>query len=459
MFGWRKKEKEKPMEKALAEKESSPNFAMGVQDVFHLRDTQDLVVVGWVRGTVHTGDAVYVSHPGADNDKILLTTIVAMEINVGMSAAEASDCNVGLRIENGSLYEIRKGAVLYSRECPAKDVHDAYVQALTETFVVRQKLELSEAELDMLTITDCAEIWRLFSVFMSSVMKNQSEEEKQENVRKRDRLAAALSRKILEAEAIYCLFNKATNEPHLFSRTVDRGDGTYMCTPPDIRICTKAYEGVVGSTFPKETFELRRIENGEKRDGIYNFLGSTFYLNGACGVEVLSEQTSIAAGMLVPAPDYSNTEPRNIPVTNPELMRWMLLLGQMGKPQGGDSEIVYKLYYRFWSQEIGKARFLIPMQKEGDIPNPDEAGKTVLPKGSSIRFRAMESKGDRSAVSMFTDWKRLRMVCDESWDGMVMSVREIIDVYDCAVNPTQYPQAGCYVSKEMFEEISGAGQC
>lgn len=160
----------------------------------------------------------------------------------------------------------------------------------------------------------------------------------------------------------------------MFSRTIDQKDGTYMCTPPNIRIFTKAYESLMGNIFPKDTFEIRRIDKGESGEGILNFFGSTFYLNGACGVEVLYEQTPIDSSMFVPAPDYSNIEKQNIPVTNPDLMRWMILIDQLGQVQGEDGELIYKLYYRFSSKEMVKANFLIPMQKEGDISQPDENG-------------------------------------------------------------------------------------
>ena len=47
-------------------------------------------------------------------------------------------------------------------------------------------------------------------------------------------------------------------------------------------------------------------------DSIYNFLGSTFYLNGACGVKVIYDNFSIDACMLVEKPDYSNLPPTGL---------------------------------------------------------------------------------------------------------------------------------------------------
>ena len=243
----------------------------------------------------------------------------------------------------------------------------------------------------------------------------------------------------------------------MFSRTIDQKDGTYRCTPPDIMIITEAYKPAMTAQFPENKFEIKKIENGEEKKGIYNFLGSSFYLNGACGICILSEQASIAAPMLVPKPDYSNVRPQDIPVTNPDLVRWMLLLGQIGKPEGNDAELIYKLYYRFMAQELVKARFLIPTQKEGEIPKGDENGKTVLEKNVSFKFPTMDGKYGRPAVRMYTDWKRLRMVYGEEWSALVQPVEGMIGVFDCAVNVTEFARAGCYIGAEMFEEIKKMG--
>ena len=54
---------------------------------------------------------------------------------------------------------------------------------------------------------------------------------------------------------------------------------------------------------------------------------------------------------------------------------------------------------------------------------------------------------------MFTDWKRLRMAYDEKWSGMVQQIDGMIDTLDCAINVTGHPQAGCYISKDMFTQM------
>ena len=44
-----------------ADKETEEGFAKGIRALYTLQDTEDLVVVGRVEGTVRVGDAVYIS--------------------------------------------------------------------------------------------------------------------------------------------------------------------------------------------------------------------------------------------------------------------------------------------------------------------------------------------------------------------------------------------------------------
>lgn len=432
---------------------NTQGMVLGIADTFQLLNTDDLVVVGKVQGTIHDGEAVYLSNPGEDGGKTSLINITGIETGPREMAKKATDCRVGLRLENGKLHNIKKGTVLYSGEASVDDIRCAYAGALGDTYVIEKDLELSDKDIEGLSITDCAEIWRLFLWVRSKSAQTEGEEEKQKYGKKLGRLCTALCKKILEADAIYCVYSKITGEPYLFSRTIDRNDGTYMCSPPDIMIFTEAYKSLISAQFSEDEFEIKRIENGENKDGIYNFFGSTFYLNGACGVSIISMQTAIGADMLVPPPDYSNLRPQDIPVTNPDLVRWMLLLAQLGAPKGEYKGIVYKLYYQFMSKEMVKAKFLIPMRRDGKLPNENENGKVVLKKDTDIQFPLMKGKYEKSAVYMYTDWKRLRMVYGEEWGGLVQPIEGMIGIFDCAINATEYEQAGCYISTDMFEEM------
>lgn len=430
----------------------SGSFVYCVHDTFKLLNSKDLVVVGRVKGTVYPGMAVYVTNFGDDNGSVFLTTVLGLELNQ-KTVDTATDCLVALKLEAGQTADIKTGSIVHTRDINTNGIYDSYISAIGDIYVLHKNLVLSDEEIASMSITDCAEAWRLFNWFLSKNSTNESEEEKLANHKKIEKLADAICKKILTADEIYTVFNKDTGEPHMFSRTINQENGSYLCTPPDIMIISKAYSKRYEAMYPADKFEIRKIENGKNKDGINNFLGNTFYLNGACGVTILSDQTAIDASKLVPKPDYGDTPQINIPVTNPDLVRWLLLMGQLGHPDTPDAELIYKLYYRFMSVEITKAMFIIPMQTEGEVPKANKDGKTVLKQGLQLNFPTMKGKYNRDAVRMFTDWKRLHMEYGPEWSGFIQPVSGMIDVFDCAINATKYSAAGCYISKEMYDEM------
>ncbi len=446
-------------EKNERSEQSAPegSFVLGVQDVFELRHSKAVVVVGRVQGIVKNGMSVYVSEFGADDGAVYQTTIKGLEIEE-KSVREAINCMVALKLDAPQPMQVRIGSIVHTADVTTKAAHDAYITAIGDTYVARKNLDLAESELEAMSIADLAEAWRLFNWFHANKNIKESEEEKREKQQKVEKLADALCRKILEADEIYTIYDKATGEPHLFSQTYRQEDGSYMCSHPDIMLIPKAYYQTYAATYPASKFEVRKIENGEEKNGIRDFLGDAFYLNGACGALICSEQTSVDAEKLVLKPDYGDTPQADIPVTNPDLVRWMLLIGQMGRPESPDAELVYRLYYRFMAKELVKANFVIPMKTEGEAPQPDESGRTVLKKDMKIAFPMMPGKKDRDAVRMYTDWKRLRKVFDEEWNGMIQPIEGMIETFDCAINVTEYPAAGCYIGKDMFEEIQKIAQ-
>lgn len=446
VFRFKNKEKKEP------QKTTTNSFVLGVMDVFALKNAEDMVVVGKVKGTVNTGMAVYVTNFGDDNGSTILSTIIGIEINQ-KSVNTATDCFVGLKIEAGKKHNMKIGTVIYTRDISIGEVHDAYISAIGDSYVLRKDIDLSDDEIETMSITDCAEAWRLFRWCKSKTNQNESEEQKKENYKKLTKLAEGIRKKLFEAEEIYVVYNKRTGEPHMFSATSKREDDSYCCSPPDIMLVTKAYKNQYETIYSKDNFELLKVENGEKKEGIYNFLGTAFYLNGACGIRIHSVEVTIDAAALIPKPDYSNVPEINIPVTNPDLVRWMLLMGQMGQPETHDAEIIHSLYYRFMSIEMIKATFVIPMKAEGKLQKNEESEKVVLEKDTHVSFPTRKGKADRDSVLMYTDWKRLREEFGPEWSGLLQPISGMIDLFDCAINATGNIAAGCYIDKENYEDM------
>ena len=202
------------------------DFVLGVVDIFNRIDTEDIVVIGTLKGTASVGDAVYVSNPGDDNGSTLLTTVVGIETSPDTMVKEATDCVVALRLKKGKKHNIKKGTVIYTHNATVSEVHNAYISALGDSYIGNKNLELSDGELESLSITDCAELWRMFVWFNTKGTNVNNDESWKKKI---DKLADKLCKKILNTDAIYCVYSVDTGEPYLFSRTMKRNDGNYIC--------------------------------------------------------------------------------------------------------------------------------------------------------------------------------------------------------------------------------------
>ena len=63
---------------------------------------------------------------------------------------------------------------------------------------------------------------------------------------------------------------------------------------------------------------------------------------------------------------------------NPDLVRWMLLMGQMDQPTTEEQELVYGLYYKFFSMAMPKAKFLLPLDAASGFPEDNSEGDSFV---------------------------------------------------------------------------------
>ena len=137
-------------------------FVYGVLDKFELKNSAtDVAVVGRVKGTLKRGDKIFITNYGDDDDELVVSSVVALEIE-GKEAAEATDCFVAVRIRDGLSENIKPGSVIHSENASEEEIHIAYVTAIGDSYVGRRDLEIYETELSIMSITDCAESWRIF---------------------------------------------------------------------------------------------------------------------------------------------------------------------------------------------------------------------------------------------------------------------------------------------------------
>ena len=436
--------------------ESKNNACIGVLDLFPMKETNQLLIVGSLEGSIKVGDQLQFCNP--DQGMESLGTVEVKKLSSQNKDADSLTDEVLAHLvvdRIPSLDKLKKGSVLFSSGIEEEQKLSSYSDALYRAFVAIQEGQLTNEDYLAASLDDSVEILRLFLWKCRQNQETESEESYQANTRKLERLAEIVKDKLLAADSVYAVFSEKTGEPYLFSTTYDRGEEGYLCTDPMIMLLTPSWYRQFKETIDsRPNSVVKLIENTEDKKGIENFLGTAFYLNGALGAIFNSKEVSISASALVQKPDYSNLPEIQVPVMNPDLVKWMLLMGQLDSPTTEDEEVIYKLYYKFFSEAMLKAKFLIPLDATSEFKDDSQEGSSfVLEKDSSFNIPVKEGKDGRNSVPVFTDWKRLRMVFDEKWNGMIEEAGGMIEVFDYAINPTEYYEAGAYVSLTAFKEM------
>lgn len=436
--------------------EAKGNACLGVLGFFPMEEKGELLIAANLEGSLKVGDCLLFCNPDQGMDA--LGSVVVKKLSCHKEDVEALNDEelVYLEVDKvPSLDKLKKGSVLYSQGVEEEKRSSTYGYALYRAFVTIQEGKVGDEDYQALSLEDSIEILQAFLWDCRQNQETESEESYQSNTRKLERLAEIVKDKLLVADSIYAVYSEKTGEPYLFSTTYDRREEGYLCTDPMIMLFTPRFYHRFKETIdsrPKSVVKL--IENTEDKKGIENFLGTAFYLNGALGAFFDSKEVSISASALVQKPDFSNLPEIQVPVMNPDVVRWMLLMGQLDSPTTEDEEVIYKLYYKFFSMAVPKAKFLLPLEAASGFPEGgQEANSFVLEESAKFNIPTGEGKNGRNSVPVFTDWKRLRMVFDEKWNGMIENAGNMIEFFDYAINPTEYHEAGAYVSLTAFREM------
>lgn len=436
--------------------EAKGNACLGVLGFFPMEEKGELLIAANLEGNLKVGDCLLFCNPDQGMDA--LGSVVVKKLSCHKEDVEALNDEelVYLEVDKvPSLDKLKKGSVLYSQGVEEEKRSSTYGYALYRAFVTIQEGKVGDEDYQALSLEDSIEILQAFLWDCRQNQETESEESYQANTRKLERLAEIVKDKLLAADSIYAVYSEKTGEPYLFSTTYDRGEEGYLCTDPMIMLftprCYHRFKETIDSR-PKSVVKL--IENTEDKKGIENFLGTAFYLDGALGAFFNSKEVSISASALVQKPDFSDLPEIQVPVMNPDVVRWMLLMGQLDNPTTEDEEVIYKLYYKFFSMAVPKAKFLLPLEAASGFPEGgQEANSFVLEESAKFNIPTGEGKNGRNSVPVFTDWKRLRMVFDEKWNGMIENAGGMIEVFDYAINPTEYYEAGAYVGLTAFKEM------
>lgn len=432
-------------------------FTLGIEYIYTVsKDSPDMVVAGQVTGTIKVGDEVILTKLGSDDEEPFRTAVYGIQVGQDR-VMEVSNQKAVLWVENATQFFPYVGTVLHSEGVTEKQLYSAYINALGERFIGVEGGVLTDMDRAHLTVSDVAEIWRLLLWYCNANAENDTDETREENFNKIRTLVTMVRDKLFLLDGIYAVYSKKTGEPYLFTKTTTTDDDNYITSPPMVHLVTKAFkENLKEQNEDTEDLELRYIDNGEDKQGILNFIREVVLLDGAQGVRILSEYTAIAAEGLIEFPNYEGMREVDIPVENPGLVRWMLLLGQLGKPDTPEKELLHEMYFYFFGQELLKANFIIPMRAHGEIPQPDEKGVTKFKDGLKLDLAMEKGKEKKQAMMFFTDWLRFRQKFGEDWQGLIQKLDGNLVFHDVIINGTGNPEAGAYITESIFNKIKEA---
>ena len=424
----------------FGKKKENTTVVFGVEEILSTpNDSEDLVVIGLVRGTIHVGDEVIITNLGSDNDKAAKAVISALEDANKGQVKKASGDNVVVTIKDGKKHNVYKGTVLHSEGVSEDKLRASYLYAIINAFLFWQNGILMDEDRRRFSIADLIEIWRQSIHFCDT---QASDENYAYYFEKIIILMEQVRATLLTLDEIYAVYSVKTGEPALFISSTRNKDGSLEPAETMVRLIPTAYKEKI--TYPDE-FELRCIENGLNKDGILNFLNEVIFLNGAEGIEFISDKTSINAKALIKSPDLEGMREVDKPIMNPDVVRCLLMLGQIGDTTTlgkRDRDFLSKLYLNRLTEALKTARFIVPIKVEGELPKPNEKGETSFAEDVKYELAMKELKDNKKAVPIFTDWKRFNEEYGDGWRGLLQPLGGPLIPHPVLINGTLYFETG-----------------
>ena len=424
----------------FGKKKENTTVVFGVEEILPTpNDSEDLVVIGLVRGTIHVGDEVIITNLGSDNDKPAKAVISALEDANKAQVKKASGDNVVVTIKDGKKHNVYKGTVLHSEGVSEDKLRASYLYAIINAFLFWQNGILMDEDRRRFSIADLIEIWRQSIHFCDT---QASDENYAYYFEKIIILMEQVRATLLTLDEIYAVYSVKTGEPALFISSTRNKDGSLEPAETMVRLIPTAYKEKI--TYPDE-FELRCIENGLNKDGILNFLNEVIFLNGAEGIEFISDKTSINAKALIKSPDLEGMREVDKPIMNPDVVRCLLMLGQIGDTTTlgkRDRDFLSNLYLNRLTEALKTARFIVPIKVEGELPKPNEKGETSFAEDVKYELAMKELKDNKKAVPIFTDWKRFNEEYGDGWRGLLQPLGGPLIPHPVLINGTLYFETG-----------------
>jgi len=437
----------------FGKKKPDPSFTLGAVNIFKEEDnSSDLMVVGFVKGSIKVGDEIVVTKMSCVTETPVKTTVLSLEIPEG-EVQEASDTMVMARVQDGAKLDIYKGTVLHSENAPVEQLYNAYIAALGIAFVNEQEGKLTKEDCERLAASDISEIWQLYYRAHAEEAKRFEAKQVLLNYKRRE-LYKLIREKLFLLDDVYVVYSVETDEPYLFSHASEDEKGTLSVTMPMARLIPSSYIHNLKESFGKnEIFDFKRIENGPDKEGIRNFIRDLFIYDGIRGIQYCGEKTTILAEQLVDLPRYKGMDEIEIPVTNPNVIKWLYLARQLGKLNTKDKKRLSQVYLYEFYEALKTAKFIAPMRLHGyDQLLEDNPQTDVVP---NIPFDLVMQPGDTKELTLkvYTDWKRLRKHHGEDCKALIVTLDEPLAFHDVVINPGDHPMAAATITEEWYNEV------
>ena len=433
-------------------KEAESSCILGVINVIGVDDNAtDLIIEGLVQGTLKVGDELVVTKISCLSKTPVKTVITSIYVNEE-EVQEASEKVVKVTVKDGDKLGIYKGTVLHSENVTDTQVYYTYRFAMDIAFVKQQDGILTEEDREKLAASDISEIWSLYWKAHLEDFKRVKEIELKVDQRRRD-FFNLIREKLFLLDDLYVIYSTITNEPHLFATASLDGNKGITVSHSRVYLVPSSYMHYRKEIYKKdERYDFKRIENGPEKEGIRNFLRDLFIYDGVESILYFTEDTVIFAKELMDLPNYEGVDEAEIPVTNPDLMKFLHLSSQSNGIEDKEQKQIGNAYFYIFARFTKTAKFIAPMQLHGYDQLLEDNPQTVIEPNIPFNLAIQQGKTKEKAVQVYTDWKRLRKHFGEEYKGLVVTLDELIKDYDVVINPGEYPIAEL-MTEEFFNAV------
>ena len=438
--------------KKEAESEAESSCILGVINVIGIDDSAtDLIIEGLVQGTLKVGDELVVTKISCLSKTPVKTVITSIYVNEE-EVQEASEKVVKVTVKDGDKLGIYKGTVLHSENVTDTQVYYTYRFAMDIAFVKQQDGKLTEEDREKLAASDISEIWSLYWKAHLEDFKRVKEIELKVDQRRRD-FFNLIREKLFLLDDLYVIYSTITNEPHLFATASLDGNKGMTVSHSWVYLIPSSYMHYRKEIYKKdERYDFKRIENGPEKEGIRNFLRDLFIYDGVESILYFTEDTLIFAKELMDLPNYEGVDEAEIPVTNPDLMKFLHLSSQSNGIEDKEQKQIGNAYFYIFARFTKTAKFIAPMQLHGYDQLLEDNPQTDTEPNTPFNLAIQQGKTKEQAVQVYTDWKRLRKHFGEEYKGLVVTLDELIKDYDVVINPGEYPIA-LFMTEEFFNAV------